>query len=191
MHYRLRERAIGILMVGCALLLTYGGCSTPEPPQGEPVSFSGTQRQSSGSLGFVAPEGWVEEEPSSSMREAQYKLPGSEPLSGDAELAVFSAIGGTVDQNVQRWLGQFETKEGEKVEERMVGDFKVTMVDVSGTFSGGMGGGSGPADNYRMLAAVIETQTRPWFLKLVGPKDTVAHWEESFGTFVQSVHYEP
>ena len=137
MHYRLRERAIRILIVGSALLLVYAGCSTPEPPLGERVDFSGTQRQPGGTLGFVAPEGWVEEKPSSSMRVAQYRLPGSESLGGDAELAVFSAIGGTVDQNVQRWLGQFESVEapgrgrprGDVIGEQIDSDGEVARCD--------------------------------------------------------------
>jgi len=125
------------------------------------------------------------------MRHSQYRLPGD---AGDAELAIFVGIGGGVQQNVDRWVNQFSNEDGSSAEGRaqtskqQINGFEVTFVDVSGTYNPGtMGTSSGPMNDYRMLGAVIETGSEPWFLKLTGPADTVGKWEESFKSFVESV----
>jgi len=40
--------------------------------------------------------------------------------------------------------------------------------------------------NFRMLAAVLETSQGPYFFKLVGPEQTVAHWATGFSQFMKS-----
>ncbi|HYK89102.1 MAG TPA: hypothetical protein VE398_10050 [Acidobacteriota bacterium] len=151
----------------------------------------------SGSLKFTAPAGWVSEQPSSSMRKAQYRLPRAQGDSEDAEMVVFyfQGGGGGVQANIDRWIGQFSKPDGSpandiaKVTKKVVHDVPVTMVDVNGIYSGAMGpmGSSSPAkSNYRMLAAVAEASDGPWFFKLTGPEKTVTHWESSFASFVDS-----
>ncbi len=76
--------------------------------------------------------------------------------------------------------------------DKEIGQYKVTMLDVSGTFSGGMGGPMmggtpTPEKDYRMLAAVIETGQGPWFVKLTGPAKTVAKWQGTFDEFIDSI----
>jgi len=122
------------------------------------------------------------------MRQIQYRLPGSEAQGGDAEVAVFTGIGGSVEQNVGRWLGQFEAEEEPQVEKRTINGFSVTFVDVSGTFKTGMMSAQAESRaGYRMLAAVIETTDSPWFVKLVGPEKTVEEWAKSFRDYLESV----
>ncbi|GAB4111195.1 MAG: hypothetical protein Kow001_12440 [Acidobacteriota bacterium] len=192
-----------------AVLLLLGimgsACSKNEVPEGQPVPvaptpahLSGTSEQpAAGQLEFTAPEGWIQEQPSSAMRHSQYRLPGPD-TGGDAELAIFTGIGGSVEQNVQRWINQFTVNgapvgDAAKVSHRDISGFHVTFVDVSGTYNPGMMGGpmasgsQGSRDGYRMLAAVIETTGRPWFLKLTGPEKTVAKWQADFERFVASV----
>lgn len=184
--------------VGCliplVLLVMSAGCSQEEPPAGQRISMTGGMQAMVGpELQFTVPEGWIEEAPTSSMRHSQYRLPGD---SGDAELAMFTGIGGSVQQNIDRWIGQFKAPDGSpagdsaKIEKREVGGFQVTFLDVAGTFvssMGPMGGSSGPLEDYKMIAAVIETPGSPWFLKLTGPRATVEKWDASFHEFVSSV----
>ena len=182
-------------LVGCAALLFVAvKCSKTEAPEGEPMSFSTVHTQQSGELTFTPPEGWMEETPSSGMRRLQYRLPAA---SGDAELAVFADIGGTAEQNVSRWISQFTTEDGgsvadeAKVTQEEINGLNVTILDVEGSYSGAMsapmaGQGGGAAADYRMLAAVIETSTGPWFIKLTGQRDSVAEWEDSFYEYVRS-----
>lgn len=179
-------------------LIIFGfGCSQPETPSGQPVSFSDQAGNPAlgGELEFTLPDGWIEEAPTSSMRKAQFRLPGTDGQ--DAELAIFAGIGGSAQQNVERWIGQFSSADGSpvkdqaKITNRQVNGLKITQVDVSGVFnSGGMGpmGGSGePKSNYRMLAAVVESPIGPWYLKLTGPEPTVSQWEDSFNQYLDSV----
>ena len=149
-------------------------------------------------LKFTAPSGWISEAPSSSMRQAQYRLPRTEGDSEDAELVVFyfQGGGGGVQANIDRWIGQFTKPDGSpandvaKVARKDVHGIPVTIVDVSGTFGGGMGPmgqSEAPKTNYRMLGAVAEAGNGPWFFKLTGPARTVGKWEPSFETFVDSI----
>lgn len=130
------------------------------------------------------------------MRVEQYRLPGDG--AADAEVAVFyfPGTGGSVQANIDRWTGQFTLPDGSpatqaaKVEKQEISGFAVTLVDVAGTFNGGMapaGGGAGPQPDYRMLGAVIETGDAPWFVKLTGPQQTVAKWKDSFDEFISSI----
>jgi hypothetical protein len=123
------------------------------------------------------------------MRKSQFRLPGPKSPSGDVEVAVFAGIGGSVEQNVTRWINQFTTPESPQVDKQVINNFQVTLVDVTGTFSAGMmSAGAEPKPGYRMLAAVIETGGAPWFVKLVGPEENVEKWESSFRQFVESVN---
>jgi hypothetical protein len=147
----------------------------------------------SGAPTYDLPDGWQETEPTSSMREQQFLLPGSE---GAAEMVVyhFPGGGGTVDMNVDRWIGQFSQPDGsdskEHAERRTVeveGE-EITIVDVSGTYDPGMmSGGTGPQTGYRMLAAIIEAPDGPWFYKVTGPRATVDRHESEFEAFVESL----
>ena len=147
------------------------------------------QRQSLGDLSVIVPEAWRSVTPSSSMRLAEFQIPGVEG-SGAANLAVFRGNMGSVDDNVTRWLGQFTQQEGTPRRwELVVGDpggISVTMVDVSGTFSGSMGRG-GPQPHQRMVGAIVDGGEAYYYLKLLGPESTVAHWAGDFEGFVNSI----
>jgi hypothetical protein len=179
-----------------AISFFVGACSQPEAPSGQPIDFSGGQPQlSGGDLVFDVPEGWIEEAPASAMRRAQYRLPGEG--GADAELAIFAGIGGSVEQNVNRWIDQFSTADGKSVRDsatvthRQLDGMETTLVDVLGTFKassmGPMGGSGEDKPDYRMLGAVIEAPSGPWFLKLTGPQETVTKWEASFESYLESV----
>jgi hypothetical protein len=88
-------------------------------------------------------------------------------------------MGGSVEDNVKRWISQFEPKEGEpKIERPKEGDLlKTTWVDIAGTYVAETRPGSGVKLNkpgWRMIAAVIEAKDGLYFVKAVGPKATVA-----------------
>lgn len=187
------------------LAIPFACSSGSQPaPAGEPVEFPGSSETTvqSGELHFHAPDGWVEERPSSQMRRAQYRLPG-QGGEEDAEVAifVFPGTGGSVQANIDRWIGQFTQPDGSssaekaQIDNSAINGLPVTFVSVTGTYNaGGMapmsGGSSEPQEGYKMLAAIIETSSDPWFLKLTGPEATVDYWENSFTEFVESVHSE-
>ena len=191
-----------------SLLLTLAvglaACGSPPVPvqtntsTNSPAPASAMQGQSipaptssvPGNLSFKTPDGWKSEQPSSNMRAAQYKVPGD---AGDASLVVYyfgQGQGGSVDDNFDRWIGQMgQTRAGAKTEKLTVNGMDVTLLDVSGTYSGDMGGG-GPVSNARMRAGVIETPKGRYFIKLTGPEKTVTHWDDSFVAFMKSAEFK-
>src|SRR5882672_10276930 len=118
---------------------------------------------------FDAPAGWVKEEPSSNMRKAQYKVPDKEKKAGDAQLALFyfGPRNDMLDDNIKRWGMQMGA--GDLKPEIIQGKCKITLVDLKGTYTGDSQ--TGPQENSRLLAAVVENEDGPWYFKLVGPAD--------------------
>ena len=157
---------------------------------------------SQGELRLKAPDGWVSERPSSSMRVSQYQLPAAEGDTEGASLVVYyfgAGQGGSVDANLERWIGQMQTPDGKpskdkaKTENTTVNGLKVTLLDVAGTYAGGDMGGGGAAQskpNFRMRAGVIETPKGAYFIKLVGPEKTVNRWDQAFQEFIKSADFK-
>jgi hypothetical protein len=153
-------------------------------------------------LTYTAPAGWKPVTTSSSMRVAQFSLPRATGDAQDAELVVyyFGGTGGTVEANIDRWVGQMQQPDGRpssavlKRQSRTINGLKVTMVDVSGTYVAEMTPGSPErhnSPNFQLRAAVIETANGPYFIKLTGPAKTVAASEKGFEAFLASVKFTP
>jgi hypothetical protein len=153
-------------------------------------------------LSFDAPAGWKPVATSSSMRVAQFALPRAAGDPADAELVVyyFGGSGGTVEANIERWLGQMQQPDGKpssavaKRESRTIDTMKVTLVDVSGTYIAEMTPGAAErhnSANFRLRAAVIETPNGPYFIKLTGPAKTIAASEKAFAAFLASLKFVP
>jgi hypothetical protein len=153
-----------------------------------------------GPISFEIAEGWKSAPPSSSMRAAQFVVPPAEGQLEPAELAIFQGISGSQDQNIQRWVNQFQIPEGQNledvmtIEKRQVGDFNIQTLDIQGAYSGAsmggpmMGGGAAPVqENMRLLAAAIEGPGGPWHFKLVGPAETVAAQKDEFEALLASL----
>ncbi len=154
-----------------------------------PALSQASGRQALGPLSAVAPKGWVAQQPSSSMRVAQYGLPGP---AGEATLGIFffgPGQGGSVEANIERWHGQFTEGDGQPAQgrrwTRQVGDIEITGLDISGTFSAGMGmGDTTPQADSRMLGAIAVHRSGTVFFKMTGPAQTVEQWVASFDEFL-------
>ena len=150
------------------------------------------------SLKFTVPAGWVEEERTSSMRVAQYRLPKAATDTDDASLVLYyfgQNQGGSAAANVERWVSQMKQAEGNspKQETLEVNGLKVTTVDVAGTYVAETAPGSGTFHNkpgYRLRAAVVETPKGSYYVKLVGPEKTVMQWNESFLSYIKSFEFK-
>src|SRR6478672_1115087 len=151
-------------------------------------------------LTYTAPPGWKPVATSSSMRVAQFALPRASGDGEDGELVVyyFGGTGGSVEANIERWVGQMQQPDGRpssavmKRESRTVNGLKVTLVDVSGTYVAEMMPGSTQRHNspgFRLRAAVIETANGPYFIKLTGPAKTIAAAEKPFELFLSSIKF--
>jgi hypothetical protein len=169
---------------------------TPPPPGLPPVpEGAGT---GAAALAWKVPAGWIVEKPASSMRRAQYKVPGT---AGDGECAVFyfgPGQGGDPMSNAQRWAEQFSLADGSpagsalKTSEIEVGGFKVFIVEVAGTYKGGMTMTSAPAQpkpGYRLLGAVAPGPDANWYFKFTGPEETVQAQRDAFTAMVRSLKH--
>jgi hypothetical protein len=150
-------------------------------------------------LAWQAPDGWIAEPPATNMRVAQYRVPGP---AGDGQCVVFyfgSGEGGDPDANVRRWAGQFEQPDGSPSEERMVvtpldsAAVPVRLVEITGTYDGGMAMTDRPAEpqaDHMLLGGIAEGPDAPWFFKLTGPEATVRPQREAFLRMLESIRLE-
>jgi hypothetical protein len=149
-------------------------------------------------LTFTAPDGWRQSPGGSPMRVAEFALPRADGDAEDAQLIVyyFGGQGGSVDANIERWVGQMQQPDGKpstavaRKEIRTVNGLKVTLVDVDGTYVAETAPGAGARHNkphFRLRAGVVETPKGPYFIKLTGPEKTVTRWNRAYDQFVGSM----
>lgn len=154
-----------------------------------------------GAFQMTVPDAWERKQPKVNIIEHEFEIPASTGDEQPGRLTVMGA-GGTVEDNIKRWQTQFRPDEGAsevatKVDEKKVAGQKVTVVDLSGTYVDKPGGPFAPGksinrENYRMLAAIIETtrqgkKTGNYFIKLVGPRQTLADNQEAFDEMIESL----
>src|SRR5918992_4255369 len=108
------------------------------------------ETQKPATLRYKVPAGWFEEQRSSSMRVAQYKLPRAEGDTEDASLVLYyfgKGQGGTAAANVERWASQMQQADGSKAkiteESFTANGLKITTVDGAGTYVAETTPGSG------------------------------------------------
>jgi len=172
-----------------------GPAQSPHPAAAPPAGSAGpgaaAQRKGPADVAYDVPEGWQKAENPSPMRKATFKIPRAEGDTEDAEMSV-SQAGGTIEQNVNRWTGQFERGKDDTSsrQDRKVGELSVTVVEVHGTFSGGMGmpgaAPAGPKPKWALLGAIVETEGALTFFKLTGPEKTINAAKPAFDKFVES-----
>jgi hypothetical protein len=165
-----------------------GGRLTVTPP----ATDAGTGKQG---LQWTAPPGWTKETPSSAMRRAQYRISGA---AGDAECVVFyfgPGQGGDTKSNIARWTDQFRRAAGKPIGDAArtrtikVGGVSVAVVEVAGTYVGGMGGTptSGDRPDYMLLGAIADGPDAKWFFRATGPRATLESQRAAFDTMIRSI----
>lgn len=149
-------------------------------------------------IAYERPEAWKEEPVKSQLRKAQFLIPRAEGDSEDGQMVVFyfgPGQGGGVEGNIERWKSMFSTADGKPVpdsqakrDSKEVDGMKVTTLDVTGRYADPMAGKTTAApQDWRMLAAIVETPDGPWFFKAVGPMATMNAHQQSFDKFVTSI----
>ncbi len=149
-----------------------------------------------GGLTFKRPDTWKWVSINSQFRKAQLKVPDPfDPAKPGADVVFFdfgAGQGGAIEDNISRWVGQFEQKDGAAVkpvvEAATIKGTKVTRVRVdSGTFSSGMPGGpTTPMENYGLYGAIIESTQGNVFIKMTGPAALVKAAAADFESLIQS-----
>ena len=134
-----------------------------------------TNEIKAGSFAFTVPEGWKQVTPSSPMRKAQLEIARG-PDKAEVTFFHFGAgQGGTTEENVARWYGQFPGSEKNQITENVqVGPVKITFALTEGTFSSGMPGGpTTPMPGYALCGAILESAAGSVFVKMTGPEAVV------------------
>lgn len=189
---------IGLLVFALALLAP--GCTKKEPEQKQQAPPQLTM-QAPHSVGTPAiagirwsvPKGWVEGPP----RQMRYTTYLTLPAEGDKEGAECSVSffgtgqGGNVDQNIDRWISQFENPTSAERSSRQINGLTVHRVKVAGSYLG-MGGpmvqqGDAKKEKFTLLGAIVDAPEGTVFFKLTGPNKTIASIEEAFTSMIESV----
>jgi hypothetical protein len=111
----------------------------------------------------------------------EFSVPAVEGDDRGGRLTVMVA-GGSVQQNTDRWIGQFtqpdgsDTRKAAKIEKTEIAGRAVHFVDLSGTYD------DKPAPfapgekrpNYRMFGAIVPTEQGAIYFKFYGPRKTVS-----------------
>lgn len=196
---------LGSVAGGCTCGPQPTGASRPRPtgevaPSEDPVAAPeepGEQPrfdEIAGGLAWHADPPLVSRRPSSSMRAAEYGVRGHD----EAELTVFhfgAGQGGSIDENVQRWLDQLEQPDGRPtrdvaiVERAESNGVTITRVDARGTFAGmrGAPGAGGRHEGWRLLGAIAEGPEGVVFFKLTGPEAAIDEAEGAFRALIESI----
>jgi hypothetical protein len=181
-------RRILLAAVGSALLAGWLGAGVPAAEEEFTIG--------EGKLTFTIPPGWTRKAPASRIVEAELAVP---PAPGDTTPGRMTAMGagGSIEENIRRWVGQFVGPGGKEVQPKLdklsVSGCEVQIVDLSGTYKDSPGGpfAGGQTilrDNYRMLGAIIQTkEAGNYFLKLYGPKATIDQHAQAFHELVKSL----
>lgn len=134
---------------------------------------------------YNLPTDWTDLGPTS-MRQGNYYYG---PAEGDADSAVMAVYyfgpdqGGTIEANLERWIMQMKMPDGSdphnhaKMTDMMVGDIKVHLLKVPGTYTaagGMMSQGGADKEGYLMVAAVVEGPQGNVFFKMTGPEKTAS-----------------
>src|SRR5262249_44911995 len=145
----------------------------------------------------TAPAEWKAEKPTGGLPPKYlFRLPKKGEDKDDAELKIFEGLGGSVEQNIERWKGSFVPPKGKtiddvaKVEKMEIAGRKVAYLDISGTYK--FRDLSKPnakeelRPDYRMLALQINGK-EVYHLKLVGPAKTVEAHKKGFDELLKAL----
>jgi hypothetical protein len=149
-------------------------------------------------LVFTAPPAWTSRPSASTMRVAEFVIPRAAGDSEDAEAIVyfFGGSGGSVDANIDRWIGQMQQPDGSASKEKArrerltINGLTVTTVDVAGIYVAEVRPGATERHNkpgFRLRAAVIETPRGPYYIKMTGPAKTMAAADADFKKFLATM----
>jgi hypothetical protein len=168
----------------------------PIPGQAAQLPPGHPPTTSSEHLGWTVPEGWVQKPVSSNMRYAEYAVNGP---GGPGECVVYyfgPNQGGDAMANANRWACQFSQPDGSSSVDRMKvtrldgASVPVTIVEVTGTYEGGMTMSSEPFEprpGYMLLGGIAQGPDAPWFFKFTGPESTVRAQQPAFLDLMKSI----
>jgi hypothetical protein len=149
-----------------------------------------------GAISMMAPSTWEVKKPRSRIVQYEFAAPVAKDDKIPGRVTIMGA-GGSIDDNLNRWMGQFvqtdgkTTKQHTKVTKKELTVGVLHVVDITGTFMDRAGGPFTRAptvkrEGYRMLGAIIVTpKSGQYFVKLYGPKATIESHAAGFRKMVE------
>lgn len=137
-------------------------------------------------LTLSVPAAWKQQQPSSNLRLAQFVIPAAEGDEEPGELVIFPPFGGTIGQNVERWINQFQRDDRKvKMTQGTAAQGKYVLVDLTGTYNKPDGPPflqrTKPAPGYRVVSVILTPEGGGnYFLKITGPEKTIAESVDAF-----------
>lgn len=157
---------------------TGGGNAMMPPADNEPAALS-----------WKPPAAWQVAPNPNSMRVATYHPPLAKGDTAQTEVVVARA-GGSIDANIERWIGQFEGAGKDTRSKEKIAGFDTTFVEVSGTYQGGMSmSDQAPKaePGWTLHAAIVETPGMSYFFKMIGPSASVAAARAGFDAMIRGI----
>ena len=146
---------------------------------------------SAGGVRWTVPARWQSAGPKP-MRAATYTIPGA-TAADNGECGVFffgTGQGGGVEENLQRWAGQFEGATPPKKSEKTINGLKVHLISLSGTYlapSGPMMQSQGKKPGWSLSGAIVEAPDGNVFFKCVGPTATIQKAQAEIDELLKSI----
>lgn len=184
-------RIIGLITLS-ALLIACGNNAPPaeqssgDAPAEQPASSSEALTKEVGGVRMTVPAGWSEEPPANQFRLAQFRI-GDD---GEALVTISGGMGGSVEMNVARWLGQVEPKAGEpELWETEANGLTISSVQVVGTFNSGMPGQPAtPSPDSMLLGSVVQgLPSGLLFIKATGPAELLSRERPGWDAMLASL----
>jgi hypothetical protein len=182
-----------VFTLASAVLLVAASARAADEGEGKKYTIA------AGKFELTAPANWIVKQPRVRIIDSEFEAPKAEGDDRPGRITVMGA-GGSIDANIDRWIGQFtqpdgsSSKEAAKVKKLTVAGQAVHVVDIAGTYldKPPFAGGGVERKDYRMLAAIIETtqggkKTGNYFIKFIGPAHTVADNEAGFQKMIESL----
>lgn len=146
---------------------------------------------------YLVPDKWTVRPPSNAMRLVEMVIP--EPSGsgkGDGGLMMFGDIGGSVEDNIARWVDQFIEVDGTATQQDLsiINDqIRITQVVVTGTYVPMTAAGKGePLAGWTLFGAIVQNGPEGIvFIKATGPKDTMAARRADWDMLIRNLRVIP
>jgi len=183
-----------VLLFGWAALVWNGGSG---PVQAQKKDDLKSNLVALENVKSMAPAEWKREKPANLLRSYQFRLTKVKDDKMDAEVAINPDVRGKADENIKRWQKWFLPPDGKtiddvsKIEKVKLGKKEAHYLDVSGTYlykerPNAPDSSAVPRPGQRMLAIYFDTGDNTYFIRMIGPADTVAHHKKGFDDWLKA-----
>lgn len=156
------------------------------------ISINGTDsfygRSQVANITYQLPEAWVANKSDKQFRLLEISL----ERTSDFSVILFSNIQGTADQNIQRWVNQFQVDASNiEVSKDTLDSKYISVVELYGTYEVpnmlNRNAAKELKEDYGLLGGVVEFGNSIYFVKGVGNKEDIKQNKLKFNDFVNSI----